>query len=159
MVKKAEVIRKVEGGRLQSEVAWEFRIHKQIISDYLKHKDKILEAAEQASAGTQINFWDGSHPKPEALSMWLSATVAKKIPASGDLLRHCQQTIAPCYLVARIDDDEIVPQICDPPQADSNSDDDAPPAPQLSNVDFAQAVSLQLFGFSDSQTLAEIEDD
>ncbi|KAL3200078.1 hypothetical protein MRX96_001284 [Rhipicephalus microplus] len=88
MVKKAEIIRKVEGGRLQSEVAWEFRIHKQIISDYLKHKDKILEAAEQASAGTQINFWDGSHPKLEALSMWLSATVAKKIPASGDLLRQ-----------------------------------------------------------------------
>ncbi|KAL3209553.1 hypothetical protein MRX96_038000 [Rhipicephalus microplus] len=88
MAKKAEIIRQVEGGRPQFEVAREFSISKQTVSDYLKRKAKILEAAEKASAGTQKNFWDGSHPQlEEALNMSLSTTVARKIPVSGDLLR------------------------------------------------------------------------
>ncbi|KAH6937586.1 hypothetical protein HPB50_001866 [Hyalomma asiaticum] len=95
MAKKAEIIRQVEGGRPQSEVAREFSISKQTVSDYLKQRAKILEAAEKASAGTQENFRDGSHPQlEEALNMWLSATVARKIPASGDLLRQKAETLA-----------------------------------------------------------------
>ncbi|KAH7983082.1 hypothetical protein HPB52_009119 [Rhipicephalus sanguineus] len=67
----------------------------QTVSDYLKQKAKILEAAEKASAGTQKNFRDGSHPQlEEALNMWLSATVARKIPVSGDLLRQKAETLA-----------------------------------------------------------------
>ncbi|KAH6939360.1 hypothetical protein HPB50_017720 [Hyalomma asiaticum] len=62
MAKKAEIIRQVEGGRPEFEVAREFSISKQTVSDYLKQKAKILEAAEKASAGTQKNFRDGSHP-------------------------------------------------------------------------------------------------
>lgn len=42
MAKKAEIIRQVEGGRPQSEVAREFSISKQTVSDYLKQKAKIL---------------------------------------------------------------------------------------------------------------------
>lgn len=95
MAKKAEIIRQVEGGRPQSEVAREFSISKQTVSDYLKQKAKILQAAEKASAGTQKNFRDGSHPQlEEALNMWLSATVARKIPVSGDLLRQKAETLA-----------------------------------------------------------------
>ncbi|KAH8040727.1 hypothetical protein HPB51_012042 [Rhipicephalus microplus] len=95
MAKKAEIIRQVEGGRPQSEVAREFSISKQTLSDYLKQKAKILEAVEKASAGTQKNFRNGSHPQlEEALNMWLSATVARKIPVSGDLLRQKAETLA-----------------------------------------------------------------
>ncbi|KAH6946178.1 hypothetical protein HPB50_012019 [Hyalomma asiaticum] len=93
MAKKAAIIRQVESGRLQCEVAREFSISKQTVSDYLKNKGNIKEAEEKVSAGKQKDFRDGSHPKlEEALNMWLSATVAKWIPVSGDLLR---QTITP----------------------------------------------------------------
>ncbi|KAL3191259.1 hypothetical protein MRX96_018826 [Rhipicephalus microplus] len=53
MVKKAEMIRQVEGGRPQSEVSQEFFISKQTVSDYLKRKAKILKASEKASAVVQ----------------------------------------------------------------------------------------------------------
>ncbi|KAH6926746.1 hypothetical protein HPB50_021455 [Hyalomma asiaticum] len=89
MVKKAAIIRQVEIGRPQCEVARELSISKRTVSDYLKNKAKILEAAEEVSAGKQKNSRDGSHPQlEEALNMWLSATVAKRIPVSGDLLRQ-----------------------------------------------------------------------
>ncbi|KAH6946352.1 hypothetical protein HPB50_012902 [Hyalomma asiaticum] len=55
----------VESGRPQCEVAQEFSISKQTVSDYLKNKGKILEAAEKVSAGKQKNCRDGSHPKLE----------------------------------------------------------------------------------------------
>ncbi|KAL3251020.1 hypothetical protein MRX96_055282 [Rhipicephalus microplus] len=94
MAMKAEIIPQVEGGRPQSEVAREFSISKQTVSDYLKQKAKILEAAEKASAGTQKYFRDGSHLQlDEVLNMWLSATVARKIPVSGDLLRQKAETL------------------------------------------------------------------
>ncbi|KAH6945611.1 hypothetical protein HPB50_009295 [Hyalomma asiaticum] len=95
MAKKAAIIRQVESGRPQCKVAREFSISKQTVSDYLKNKGKILEAVEKVSAGKQKNFRDGSHPKlEEALNMWLSATVAKRIPVSGDLLRQKAETLA-----------------------------------------------------------------
>ncbi|KAH6944467.1 hypothetical protein HPB50_003291 [Hyalomma asiaticum] len=95
MAKKAAIICQVESSRTQSEVAREFSISKQTVSNYLKNKGKILEAAEKASAGKQKNFRDGSHSKlAEALRMWLSATVAKQIPVSGDLLRQKAETLA-----------------------------------------------------------------
>ncbi|KAH6935158.1 hypothetical protein HPB50_003981 [Hyalomma asiaticum] len=50
---------------------------------------KILEAEEKVSAGKQKSFRDGSHPKlEEALNMWLRATVGKRIPVPGNLLRQ-----------------------------------------------------------------------
>ncbi|KAH6937587.1 hypothetical protein HPB50_001867 [Hyalomma asiaticum] len=94
LAKKAAIIRQVESSRPQCEVAREFSISKQTVSDYLKNKGKILEAAEKVSAGKQKNFRDGSHPKlEEAFKMWLSATVAKQIPVSGDLLRQKAETL------------------------------------------------------------------
>ncbi|KAH6948683.1 hypothetical protein HPB50_025856 [Hyalomma asiaticum] len=89
MAKKAAIIRQVESGRPQCEVARAFSISKLTISDSLKNKAKILDAVEKVSAGKQKNFRDGSHPKlEEALNMWLSAAVAKRIPVSGNLLRQ-----------------------------------------------------------------------
>ncbi|KAH6944947.1 hypothetical protein HPB50_006317 [Hyalomma asiaticum] len=55
---------------------------------------RLLEG-EKVSAGKQKNFRDGSHPKlEEVLNMCLSATVAKRIPLSGDLLRQKAETLA-----------------------------------------------------------------
>ncbi|KAH7971968.1 hypothetical protein HPB52_004499 [Rhipicephalus sanguineus] len=46
-------------------------------------------------AWTHGNQRNGSHPKlEEALNLWLSATVAKKIPVSGDLLKLKAETFA-----------------------------------------------------------------
>ncbi|KAH6946778.1 hypothetical protein HPB50_015300 [Hyalomma asiaticum] len=88
MTKKAAIIRQVESSRPQCEVAQEFSSSKETVFNYLKNKGKILEAVEEVSAGKQKNFCDGSPPKlEEALNMWLNATVAKRIPLSGDLLR------------------------------------------------------------------------
>ncbi|KAH8020155.1 hypothetical protein HPB51_025036 [Rhipicephalus microplus] len=47
MAKKAEIIRQVEGGRPQSEVAREFSISKQTVSDYLKQKSRRLRSWRQ----------------------------------------------------------------------------------------------------------------
>ncbi|KAH6939361.1 hypothetical protein HPB50_017721 [Hyalomma asiaticum] len=59
MAKKAAIIHQVESGRPQCEVAQQFSISKQTVSDYLKNKGKILEAEEEVSAGKQKNFRDG----------------------------------------------------------------------------------------------------
>nr|XP_037272725.1 tigger transposable element-derived protein 4-like [Rhipicephalus microplus] len=47
-------------------------------------------------------------------------------------------------LCAELADDEIVCQVCEPALADRDYDDDLPPAPQPSNADLAQAISLLL---------------
>ncbi|KAH7957942.1 hypothetical protein HPB51_028070 [Rhipicephalus microplus] len=106
MAKKEEIVRHVKGSKPQSEVARELSIFKQTVSDYLKQKAKILEAAEKASA--------------------------------------------------ELDDDEIVHQICEPALVDSDYNDDAPPAPQPSNADLAQVMSILLSVYSDGQTVAEV---
>lgn len=54
-----------------------------------------MEGAEKVSAGMHKSFHDGCHPKLEqALNMRLSATVARKVAMSGDLLRQKAETLA-----------------------------------------------------------------
>ncbi|KAG0415263.1 hypothetical protein HPB47_007574 [Ixodes persulcatus] len=101
--KKAAIIREVESGRSQAEVAREFKISKQTVSDYIRNKTKIKKAAEKSTGSRQKNVSKGSHPKlEEALHTWLNATVAKRVPVSAlgmlsdawkavtpDTLRNC----------------------------------------------------------------------
>lgn len=95
MEKKAAIIRQVQDGRSQAEVAREFGISKQTVSDYVKNKAKIQAACEKASGCKQKNLSKGSHPQlEEALYMWLSATVAKRVPVSGDLLKKKAENFA-----------------------------------------------------------------
>ncbi|KAL3175719.1 hypothetical protein MRX96_000910 [Rhipicephalus microplus] len=49
MAKKAAIIKLVDSRRLRTDVAKEFHISKQTISDYIKNKQKILEAAEKST--------------------------------------------------------------------------------------------------------------
>ncbi|KAG0417905.1 hypothetical protein HPB47_005270 [Ixodes persulcatus] len=93
--KKAAIIREVESGRSQAEVARESKISKQTVSDYIRNKTKIKKAAEKSTGSRQKNVSKGSHPKPEeALHTWLNATVAKRVPVSGDLLKRKAETLA-----------------------------------------------------------------
>ncbi|KAH7940891.1 hypothetical protein HPB49_007601 [Dermacentor silvarum] len=54
-------------------------------------------------------------------------------------------------------DDEIVRQVLEPPQVDSDSDDDTPPTPQPSSADLAQALTALFSTYSDGQTLSDIQ--
>ncbi|KAH7940970.1 hypothetical protein HPB49_008541 [Dermacentor silvarum] len=60
---------------------------------------------------------------------------------------------------AVLDDEEIVYQVLEPPQVDSDSDDDAPPTPQSSSADLAQALTALFSTYSDGQTLSDIQAD
>ncbi|KAH9370208.1 hypothetical protein HPB48_019357 [Haemaphysalis longicornis] len=64
--------------------------------------------------------------------------------------------VLPC---AELDDDEIVRQVLEPAQVNSVSDHDVPPTPDASNTDLAQARIVLLSGYSDEQTLAEMQAD
>ncbi|KAL3238745.1 hypothetical protein MRX96_021779 [Rhipicephalus microplus] len=84
MAKKAEIIRQVEGGRPQSEVAREFSISKQTVSDYLKQKAKILEAAEKASAGvSSVCYYNGAQ---------VADPVSAQPPSTSSRNRSCSPT-------------------------------------------------------------------
>ncbi|KAH7959800.1 hypothetical protein HPB49_013956 [Dermacentor silvarum] len=63
--------------------------------------------------------------------------------------------ILPCAEVY----DEIVRQVLEPSQVDSDSDDDAPPTPQPSSADLVQALTTLFSVYSDSQTLWDIQAD
>lgn len=63
------------------------------------------------------------------------------------------KAVLPC---AELDDDEIVHQICEPALVDSDYNGDAPPAPQPSNADLAQVMSILLSVYSGGQTVAEV---
>lgn len=93
--KKAAIIREVESGRSQAEIARQFKISKQTVSDYIRNKTKIKKAAEKSTGFQQKNVSKGSHPKlEEALHTWLNATVAKRVPVSRDLLKRKAETLA-----------------------------------------------------------------
>ncbi|KAH8020669.1 hypothetical protein HPB51_002618 [Rhipicephalus microplus] len=95
MAKKAAIIQQVLRGRLQVEVAREFNISKQTILDYMKNKDKILGVTETPSRSEQKRVRQGVHRQlEEALSIWLNATVAQRVPVSGHLLKQKAETLA-----------------------------------------------------------------
>ncbi|KAH7949003.1 hypothetical protein HPB49_004161 [Dermacentor silvarum] len=79
------------------------------------------------------------------------------IPAvTFEQFANFDSAVLPC---ADLDDEEIVRQVLEPPQVDSDSDDDAPPTPQPSSADLAQALTTLFSVYSDSQTLSEIQAD
>ncbi|XP_049520395.1 tigger transposable element-derived protein 4-like [Dermacentor silvarum] len=95
MAKKAAIVKLVESGRSRAEVAKEFQISKQTLSDYIKNKQKILEAAEKSTGSRQKNVSQGTYPKlEEALLVWLKSTVASKVPVSGGLLKQKAEMMA-----------------------------------------------------------------
>ncbi|KAH8034666.1 hypothetical protein HPB51_000304 [Rhipicephalus microplus] len=53
--KKAAIIKLVKSGRSQADVSKEFDISKQTVSDFLRNKDKILEASEKPSGAQKMN--------------------------------------------------------------------------------------------------------
>ncbi|XP_049516796.1 tigger transposable element-derived protein 6-like [Dermacentor silvarum] len=79
------------------------------------------------------------------------------IPAvTFEQFANLDSAVLPC---AELDDEEIVRQVLEPPQVDSDSDDDAPPTPQPSSADLAQALMTLFSVYSDSLTLSEIQAD
>lgn len=95
MAKKAAIVKLVESGRSRADVAKEFHISKQTLSDYIKNKQKILEAAEKSTGSRQKNVSQGTYPKlEEALLVWLKSTVASKVPVSGGLLKQKAEMMA-----------------------------------------------------------------
>ncbi|KAH7940249.1 hypothetical protein HPB52_022569 [Rhipicephalus sanguineus] len=95
MAKKAAIVKLVESGRSRADVAKEFHISKQTLSDYIKNKQKILEAAEKSTGSRQKNLSQGTYTMlEEALLVWLKSTVASKVPVSGGLLKQKAEMMA-----------------------------------------------------------------
>ncbi|KAH6932426.1 hypothetical protein HPB50_005765 [Hyalomma asiaticum] len=87
--KKAAIIKQVQSGRSQTEVGREFGISKQTVSDFIKNNVKILEVAAKSTGAGKKNASHSVYPQlEEALLVWLSAMIAKKIPVSGDILKQ-----------------------------------------------------------------------
>ncbi|KAH6932629.1 hypothetical protein HPB50_008198 [Hyalomma asiaticum] len=59
MAKKAAIIKLVESGRSQADIAKEFHISKRTLSDYIKNKQKILEAAEKCHGTAASEAFQG----------------------------------------------------------------------------------------------------
>ncbi|KAH8024571.1 hypothetical protein HPB51_025490 [Rhipicephalus microplus] len=78
MEKKAAINKLVMSGRSQADVSKEFGVSKQTVSDFLRNKDKILEAAEKPPGAQKMNTSQGVHPKLEdTLVVWLNSMIAK----------------------------------------------------------------------------------
>ncbi|KAH7983744.1 hypothetical protein HPB52_014062 [Rhipicephalus sanguineus] len=61
----------------------------------MKNKDKILGTTETSSGSEQKRVRQGFHPQlEEALSIWLNAIVAQRVPVSGHLLKQKAETLA-----------------------------------------------------------------
>ncbi|KAH7943397.1 hypothetical protein HPB52_007800 [Rhipicephalus sanguineus] len=72
-----------------TEVGREFGISKQTVSDLIKNKPKVLEVAAKSTGAGKKNASQGVYPQlEEALLVWPSAMIAKKIPVSGDILKQ-----------------------------------------------------------------------
>ncbi|KAL3172951.1 hypothetical protein MRX96_012695 [Rhipicephalus microplus] len=59
MEKKAAIIKLVKSGRSQADVSKEFGISKQTVFDFLRNKDKMLEAAEKPPGAQKMNASQG----------------------------------------------------------------------------------------------------
>ncbi|KAH7961126.1 hypothetical protein HPB52_002997 [Rhipicephalus sanguineus] len=95
MEKKAAIIEQVQSGRSQTEVGREFGISKQTVSYFIKNKAKILEVAAKSTGAGKKNASQGIYLQlEEALLVWLSAMIAKKIPVSGDILKQKAEVFA-----------------------------------------------------------------
>ncbi|KAH8023567.1 hypothetical protein HPB51_014816 [Rhipicephalus microplus] len=89
MEKKAAIIKLIESGRSQLDVAKEYHLSKQTVSDYVKNCIKILTAFENSHNKSQKNDSKGVHPAlEEALQLWLKGVLAKNLPVLGDLLKE-----------------------------------------------------------------------
>lgn len=93
--KKAAIIKLIEQGRTQVDVAKEFNVSKQTLSDYVKNKEKILSAVDQSHCKGKKNDRKGQHPiLEEALQLWLRGVVTKNLPVSGNLLKQKAEMFA-----------------------------------------------------------------
>ncbi|KAM7291478.1 tigger transposable element-derived protein 4 [Ixodes scapularis] len=81
--KKAAILKLLDNGRKQADVAKEFQLPKQTLSDYVKNKEKILSALERSHNKHQKNDRKGEHPVlEEALQLWLKGVLSKNLPVS-----------------------------------------------------------------------------
>lgn len=93
--KKAAIIKLIQSGRSQLDVAKEYHLSKQTVSDYVKNSAKILSAFENSHNKSQKNDSKGVHPAlEEALQLWLKGVLAKNLPVSGDLLKEKAESFA-----------------------------------------------------------------
>ncbi|KAM7301103.1 tigger transposable element-derived protein 4-like [Ixodes scapularis] len=93
--KKAAILKLLDNGRKQADVAKEFQLPKQTLSDYVKNKEKILSALEHSHNKHQKNDRKGEHPVlEEALQLWLKGVLSKNLPVSGDALKQKAETLA-----------------------------------------------------------------
>ncbi|KAH7976412.1 hypothetical protein HPB52_013154 [Rhipicephalus sanguineus] len=105
MEKKAAIIRQAQSGQSQADVAKQFDILKQTISDYLKDKVRILAAAEKSSGSRLKNVSQGAVP--------MEVTLEKFTNAESEI-----------ELCAELTDDETVRQVLE--DDDSGSDNEKP---------------------------------
>ncbi|KAH7956072.1 hypothetical protein HPB52_005989 [Rhipicephalus sanguineus] len=182
MEKKAAIIKQVQSGRSQTEVGREFGISKQTVSDFIKNKAKISEVAAKSTGAGKKNASQGVYPQlEEALLVWLSAMIAKKILVSGDILKQKAEVFAlqmnaavspqvdsvcdelPSADVAFDDlraagltDDEIICQVTE----DSDDTENEEPAPtQPTRSELTRALMTLSSVYSGNMTLTEIEAD
>ncbi|KAH7971807.1 hypothetical protein HPB52_002822 [Rhipicephalus sanguineus] len=105
MEKKAAIIRQVQSGQSQADVAKQFEISKQTISDYPKDKVRIVAAAEMSNGSRLKNVSQGPVP--------MEVTLEKFANADSEI-----------ELCAELTDDKIVRQVLE--DDDSGSDNEEP---------------------------------
>lgn len=92
--KKAANIKLIEQGRTQVDVAKEFNVSKQTLSDYVKNKEKILSTFDQSYCKGKKNDRKGHPILEEALQLWLRSVVTKNLPVSGNTLKQKAEMLA-----------------------------------------------------------------
>lgn len=93
--KKAAMIKVIECGRFQRDVAEEYHLSKQTVSGYIKNRMKILTAFQNSYNKSQKNDSKGVHPALEdALKLWLKGVLLKNLPVLGNLWKEKTDSFA-----------------------------------------------------------------
>ncbi|XP_045505912.1 tigger transposable element-derived protein 2-like [Colias croceus] len=91
LVKKMEILRKLNSGENQMKLAGEYGVGRAIIYDIKKNREKIENFANTADAGTSSRqtVKIGEYPVMEdALYTWFLQEQARHTPLTGDIIRQ-----------------------------------------------------------------------
>jgi len=88
LVKKCEIIRKIENGMSNKEASDKFDVPKNTISTWMKNKQKLFEALEEVSSSSKKLRGCDYGEVDKAVLKWFSLQRSQNVPIDGPMLKE-----------------------------------------------------------------------